>query len=331
MRRVEGLIPRQPSSQKAEVILGAGDDAAVVDFVEEKTRISTVQTLDFFRSFLDDPFLFGQVAAYHAISDVEAMGAEPIDALALVQIPYALEEKQEDDLVQLMAGASLALNSVGCALVGGHTCEAKELGLGFSVCGRMESSVMKKSSMKPGDCLILTKPLGTGALFAADMRAKARGPWIQAALKCMASSNGKAAKILHSYGSVACTDVTGFGLIGHLFEMCSQSEMQVQIHLDQVPFYDGAVDCIKMGIESSLQVANVRLRRAVSSDDKVRSEAAYPLLFDPQTAGGLLASVPKEHAEQCVAKLHASGATYSAIIGTVLAKASAPEVITVVS
>eukprot|EP00435_Cladocopium_sp_Y103_P051983 s1777_g16.t1 len=317
MRRVESFIPKQPLSKKAEVMLGAGDDAAVVDFLDAGRRISTVQTIDFFRSFIDDPFVFGQVAAFHALSDVEAMGAEPSTALALVQIPYALEEKQEEDLVQLMAGASVALKSVGCALVGGHTCEAKELGLGFSVCGTMDSSVMKKSLMKPGDLLILTKPLGTGALFAADMRAKARGPWIQQALRSMATSNGRAAKILHSKGSVACTDVTGFGLIGHLFEMCSQSEMQVRIQLQKVPFYQGAIDCVEMGIESSLQVSNVRLRRAVTSEDQVRSHPAYPLLFDPQTAGGLLAAVPKDDAEQCVAELRASGATFAAIIGSV--------------
>lgn len=331
MRRVESFIPRQPLNKKAEVMLGAGDDAAVVDFLDAGRRFSTVQTIDFFRSFIDDPFLFGQVAAFHVLSDVEAMGAEPSTALALVQIPYALEEKQEDDLVQLMAEASVALKSVGCALVGGHTCEAKELGLGFSVCGTSESSVMKKSLMKPGDALILTKPLGTGALFAGDMRAKARGPWIQQAVRSMATSNGKAAKILHSKGSVACTDVTGFGLIGHLFEMCSQSEMQVQIQLQKVPFYQGAIDCVEMGIESSLQVSNVRLRRAVKSQEQVRSHPAYPLLFDPQTAGGLLAAVPKDYAEQCVAELRASGASFAAIIGSVLEKASAPEVINVVS
>ncbi|CAK9089316.1 unnamed protein product [Durusdinium trenchii] len=314
---------------QAQVVLGAGDDAAVVDFAASASRVvSTVQTIDFFRTFIDDPYLMGQVSAYHALSDVEAMGAIPISALALVQIPYALEEKQEEDLVQLMAGASTALKSVGCALVGGHTCEARELGLGFAVTGQLEENAMKKSSMKPGDALVLTKRLGTGTLFAADMRAKARGVWVAEALRRMASSNGPAAKILHGHGANACTDVTGFGLIGHLLEMCSQSQLEATVELSKVPLYEGALETMAMGIESSLQVANVRLRRAVKSTEEVRARAAYPLLFDPQTSGGLLASLPKVAAESCVRELLAAGLE-ATVIGEVTGPASELEMITV--
>ena len=184
-------------------------------------KVSSVQTIDFFRSFIGDPYQFGRIAAVHALSDCEAMGAVPQTALALVQVPFAREEKQEEDLVQLMAGAASALKAVGCALVGGHTCESRELGLGFAIFGRLpggSTTAMTKMSMRPGDVLILTKPLGTGTLFAADMRAKARGPWIAAALRSMALSNGPAAEMLRAQGAKACTDVTGFGLIGHLVD-----------------------------------------------------------------------------------------------------------------
>ena len=184
-------------------------------------KVSSVQTIDFFRSFLGDPYQFGCIAAVHALSDCEAMGAIPQTALALVQIPFASEDKQEEDVVQLMAGAASALKRAGCALVGGHTCESHELGLGFAISGRLpggSSTAMTKVAMRPGDALVLTKPLGTGTLFAADMRAKARGPWIAAALRSMTASNKDAAAVLRSQGALACTDVTGFGLIGHLVD-----------------------------------------------------------------------------------------------------------------
>ena len=183
--------------------------------------MSSVQTIDFFRSFIGDPYQFGRIAAVHALSDCEAMGAIPQTALALVQVPFASEDKQEEDLVQLMAGAASALKRVNCALVGGHTCESRELGLGFAISGRLpggSTTAMTKVAMRGGDVLILTKPLGTGTLFAADMRAKARGPWIATALKSMETSNREAATCLRAHGALACTDITGFGLIGHLVD-----------------------------------------------------------------------------------------------------------------
>lgn len=325
MHRVQ--IPAQPgASANAKVVVGVGDDAAVVELTTESGNghVASVQTIDFFRSFIDDPYLFGRIATVHALSDCEAMGAVPQTALALVQVPYAVEAKQEEDLVQLMSGAASALRDVGCALVGGHTCEARELGLGFSVTGRLpggSKAALTKGALKPDDALILTKPIGTGTLFAADMRAKAHGPWIISALQSMATSNSKAAEVLREHGSSACTDVTGFGLVGHLLEMCKSSETCATIDLPNVPFYDGALECIRMGIASSLQPANTRLRRAVSNHEEVRGIEAYPLLFDPQTAGGLLAAVPRSKAEQCVQVLRSSGIAPSA---TVIGKVDGP-------
>ncbi|CAE7947457.1 selD [Symbiodinium sp. KB8] len=321
MSRVD--FPKQPGDGKAwsceaEVVIGTGDDAAVVDLITDGGgKVSSVQTIDFFRSFIGDPYQFGRIAAVHALSDCEAMGAIPQTALALVQVPFASEDKQEEDLVQLMAGAASALKRVNCALVGGHTCESRELGLGFAISGRLpggSTTAMTKVAMRGGDVLILTKPLGTGTLFAADMRAKARGPWIATALKSMETSNREAATCLRAHGALACTDITGFGLIGHLVEMCRQSGVQASLELSKVPVYDGALDCLKMGIESSLQPANVRLRRAVANHEEVRGRLEYLMLFDPQTSGGLLAAVPQAQAEACVSELRASGAAPSAAI-----------------
>lgn len=322
MARVD--IPLQPRDGfGARVVLGAGDDAAVVELATDHgDQVATVQTIDFFRSFIGDPYVFGRIAAVHALSDCEAMGAVPQTALALAQLPYALEERTEEELVQLMSGAAAALREAGCALVGGHTCEARELGLGLAVCGRLpqgSSSALQKGGMMAGNRLVLTKPIGTGTLFAADMRAKARGPWIQNALRCMAASNAKAAAILREHGAIACTDVTGFGLVGHLLEMCKASQVQVAVDLDSVPLLEGSLDCLARGITSSLQPANTRLRRAVANHDAVCRSPAYPMLFDPQTAGGLLAAVPGIRAEACVKALRdRGGSPGAAVIGEVL-------------
>lgn len=328
MSRVD--TPSQPSAAAgARVVVGVGDDAAVVELAtnDGKGQVVSVQTIDFFRSFIGDPFVFGRIAAIHALSDCEAMGAVPQTALALVQLPYAMEEKTEEELVQLMSGAASALREAGCALVGGHTCEARELGLGLSVTGKMAGGAeetLRKDALREGDALILTKPIGTGTLFAADMRAKARGPWVAAALRSMSSSNGRAASIVRAHGASACTDVTGFGLVGHLLEMCRGSEATVALDLPRVPLLDGAMDCLAMGITSSLQPANTRLRRAVSNHDAVCKHAAYPLLFDPQTSGGLLAAVPKAQLAACLEELRSSGAApHAAEVGEVVGPAPA--------
>lgn len=328
MARVD--TPSQPSAAAgARVVVGVGDDAAVVELTANggTGHVVSVQTIDFFRSFIGDPYVFGRIAAIHALSDCEAMGAVPQTALALVQLPYAMEEKTEEELVQLMSGAASALREAGCALVGGHTCEARELGLGLSVNGSMAGGAeeaLRKDRLREGDALILTKPIGTGTLFAADMRARARGPWVAAALRSMSSSNGRAASIVRRHGASACTDITGFGLVGHLLEMSRGSEATVAVDLPCVPLLDGAMECLAMGITSSLQPANTRLRRAVANHDAVRAHAAYPLLFDPQTSGGLLAAVPRAHLAACLEELRSSGAApLAAEVGEVIGQAPA--------
>ena len=198
--------------------------------------------------------------------------------------------------------------------------------MGFAVNGLADPArLLRKSGMRPGDNLILTKPLGTGTLFAADMRGKAKGRWIDAALASMLQSNRAAASCLHNHAATACTDVTGFGLLGHLMEMVRPSDVDVELSLDSLPLLDGALDTVRLGIFSSLQPQNVRLRRAIRNSEAFAKDARLPLIFDPQTAGGLLASIPSGQADACLAELRQCGYSNAAIIGTVQPRSASAE------
>ena len=310
-----------------DVLIGlhAPDDAAVVRVPPGKAMVHTV---DFFRAFIDDPYIFGKVAANHALGDIYAMGAEAQSATAIVTVPAGLEAKQEDLLFQMMSGAIEVLNDANCALVGGHTGEGRELALGFAVNGLVDedmASVMRKSGMRPGDALILTKPIGTGTLFAAHALLKARGRWIDAALVAMCQSNRLGAQCLREHDATACTDLTGFGLLGHLVEMTRPSGVDAELNLAALPVLEGAEETSAAGILSSLQPANVRLRRALRNQQAALSHPRYALIFDPQTAGGLLASIPQARAEACLAALRALGYAQAAVIGLVLPQGDALE------
>ncbi|OGB13496.1 MAG: selenide, water dikinase SelD [Burkholderiales bacterium RIFCSPLOWO2_12_67_14] len=313
--------------QRDDVLIGlhAPDDAAVVRVPPGKAMVHTV---DFFRSFIDDPYLFGQVAANHALGDIFAMGAEPQSATAIATVPPGLEAKVEDLLLQMMTGAVEVLNAAGCSLVGGHTGEGRELALGFAINGLIDEQldgVMRKGGMRPGDVLLLSKPIGTGTLFAAHARHAAKGRWIDAALQSMVLSNQAGARILREHGATACTDLTGFGLLGHLVEMTRPSGVDAELQLSALPLLDGAVECVEAGIVSSLQPANVRLRRALRNAEDFVKDPRYPLLFDPQTAGGLLASVPADQASACIRALKAAGYAQTAAIGRVRGASDALE------
>lgn len=311
--------------QRDDVLVGldAPDDAAVVD--TGGTQLS-VHTVDYFRAIVDDPYIFGMIAANHALGDVFAMGAAPQTALAIATVPYGLEAKVEADLSDMMQGANEILREAGCALVGGHTSEGAELSLGFALNGLTgRDAFLRKGGLQPGDALILTKPIGTGTLLAADMRGKAKARWIQAALRHMTKSNGPGAAVLARHGVHAATDVTGFGLLGHLVEMTKASGVDASISLASLPVLEGAEETVAAGVFSSLQPANVRLRRAIRDLAAAQALARYPLLFDPQTAGGLLAGVPQERAQACVEELRAAGFEHAAIIGAVQAQGDALE------
>jgi len=323
-RALGGIEP----AERADVVVGldAPDDAALVDVGGDRLSL---QTVDYFRAIVDDPYMLGQIAANHSLGDVYAMGGEPQTALAIATVPYGLEVKVEADLAAMMAGANEVLRAAGCALVGGHTSEGAELALGFAVNGLVSrAAALRKGGLKPGDALVLTKPIGTGTLLAADMRRKAKARWVMAAIAHMVHSNGAAAQILARHGVHAATDVTGFGFLGHLVEMVRASDVDVTLAIDRVPLLAGARETIGLGIFSSLQPQNVRLRRAIRDLDRAARHPLYPVLFDPQTAGGLLAAVPLGEAERCVAALRAAGYADAAVIGFVSERSAALEPVT---
>ncbi|MFP4597250.1 MAG: selenide, water dikinase SelD [Persicimonas sp.] len=314
------VLSRLDPGHRDDILLGldAPDDAAMVEVPEGKRL---VQTVDFFRTFIDDPYTFGRVAAVHSLGDVWAMGAAAQAALAVAAVPFADEEKVEEDLYQLMSGAIEVLRESGAVLTGGHSAEGAEMAFGLQVNGLVDPEhILRKSGMQPGQALVLTKALGTGTLFAADMRQKAKGRWISAALASMTTSSQRAAECLVAHGATACTDVTGFGLLGHLVEMTRASGVDATIEIDRLPILEGALQTVGGGILSSLYPDNVRLRRAIRNQPEARHHASYPLLFDPQTAGGLMASIPADRAEACITNLHELGYPDACIIGRIEAK-----------
>jgi len=296
----------QPARSDAVVIgLDSPDDAALISFPGAPPLL---QTVDFFRAMVDDPYLFGRIAATHALGDIYAMGGTPESALAIATLPPARPAIVEHDLFHMLRGGLDVLEAAGAVLVGGHSAEGAELALGFAVTGRPRpGKLLRKGGLRPGDRLILTKPLGTGVILAADARGLAPAPIVENAIATMVQSAGPAAGCLLAYRATACTDVTGFGLLGHLLEMLRASDMDAVLDPEAIPALDGAVSFFGRGITSSLHADNVAALAALGTGHTSPTDPIAALLIDPQTAGGLLAGVPADRAAACVAELHGLG------------------------
>lgn len=309
-----------PTPETIIIGLETPDDAAVVQVPADQFL---VQTVDYFRTLINDPFIFGQISTHHCLSDLFAMGATPQSVLAMVTVPYATAEKQEETLYQLLSGAMKVLSQVQAPLVGGHTTEGTELMFGLSCNGLVHpQQIIKKSGMKLGDQLILTKALGTGILFAAHQRLQAKGRWIDQAVESMLLSNQEAVKVFRDHGVTACTDVTGFGLVGHLVEMVQASGVAVELEWDKILLLEGVTELVQQGIVSSLYPQNVQAAQFIRNQEEICDRANYPVLFDPQTSGGLLATIPSEQAAKCEQILQELGYQQSRIIGQVMPASS---------
>lgn len=294
LRRALDNLPASPA-----LIQGIGDDAAIL----RTGSVQQVFATDHLRAFTEDPWMMARIATVHALGDIWAMGAAPQAALASIVLPKMSDELQERSLAEIMAGITSTLNDADCALAGGHTTLGNELTIGLSVTGICEDTPLTKAGAQPGDALILTKPIGSGTLLAGEMSKQAPGPAIAALWPVLTLPQGTASRILARVAH-AMTDVTGFGLAGHLDEMLRASGLSAELWLDRIPLLDGAEALAEQGVASTLMPAN---RAALVGRIAAPTTPRAGLLFDPQTAGGLLAAVPMSDAPETLRTLTDAG------------------------
>ncbi|MFT5065047.1 MAG: selenide,water dikinase [Reinekea sp.] len=297
-----------PAANRADVQSVAGDDAAILTTGGQ----TQIMTTDHLRSFTLDPVIMTRIAAVHALGDAWAMGAAPQAATATIILPRMSSEMQRRTLAEIMQTAHAVMGDAGAAIVGGHSSLGDELTIGFTITGLCHSDPITIAGAKAGDVLILTKPIGSGVLMAAEMAGQARGADVASALELMTTGQATAAKILH--GAHAMTDVTGFGLAGHLSGICEASGVDAIIDLDAVPVMDGALDLAAAGTRSSLYKDNRSGAGPVFGADGPKGD----LLFDPQTAGGLLAAVDEKQTNDVLLALQVAGYP-AAVIGKIQA------------
>jgi selenide,water dikinase len=280
------------------------DDAGVYQIAPDQ---ALVQTVDFFTPIVDDPYVFGQIAATNALSDIYAMGGKPLTALALVCFP---DKADLEILERILAGGLSKMVEAACVVIGGHSIRDEETKFGYAVTGLIHpKKVFTNAGAKPGDALIFTKPLGTGVISTAIKKNKAEPAWIAAAVQSMTTLNKRAADVIQQgeYRIHAMTDVTGFGLIGHARELALASNVTLQFFSQDMPALPGALECIRAGyvpggLKNNRDFAEcwVGYEAAISDDLKT-------LLFDPQTAGGLLVSVAEDDRQRLVRELQGAG------------------------
>ncbi len=284
------------------------DDAGVFRLSDD---VALVQTVDFFTPVADDPEVYGRVAAINSLNDIYAMGGTPISALSIVCYP---QSGDWDVLGQILLGGQLAMNEAGVVVLGGHSVDDQEMKFGYAVTGTIHPrNVITNAGAKPGDGLILTKPIGTGALNTAVKRGVASPTVIAACVNAMTSSAAAASKAMTKLGANACTDVTGFGLLGHAFEMAKASGVTVEIDSGSVPLLPEVLELIEQGMLTRGDKNNrIYVGDTVRFDAHV-SSTMQSAMFDPQTAGGLLISIPEEMVPEFMAEI-----PKSSVIGKVI-------------
>ena len=290
------------------------DDAGVYKLSED---LAIIQTVDFFTPIVDDPYMFGQIAAANALSDVYAMGGKPLTAMNIVCFP--IKTMDISVLREILKGGLEKMKEAGVTLVGGHSVEDSELKYGLSVTGVIHPSKVRTNvGAEAGDILILTKPLGTGIINTAIKAGMAKEESIEMVSNYMARLNRTASEVMQEIGARACTDITGFGLLGHAFEMIQGTGKGMIIHGSSVPIFPEAMSFAQMGLVPGGTYRNRDFRIHQVDIDPDISPYLLDILFDPQTSGGLLIAVPGEKAEKMVKRLKERGIDEAAIIGEVV-------------
>ena len=305
------VLSKLPKQNSENVIVGFenSDDAGVFRLTDDT---ALVQTLDFFTPVADDPAMYGQIAAINSLNDVYAMGGRPISALSIVCYP---QKGDWDVLGQILAGGQKAMNDAGVVVIGGHSVDDKEMKFGYAVTGVIHpDKVVTNAGAKSGDVLILTKAIGTGAINTAVKLGKASRETEAAAIKAMTTSAARASKVMQKVGANACTDVTGFGLLGHAYELAKASRVTLNVDSKAVPLLPDVLELISQGMLTRGDRNNrvyvgetVRIQAGVSGE-------MQSALFDPQTAGGLLISLPESNVEAFL-----QGVEGAVVIGSVSA------------
>jgi selenide,water dikinase len=299
--------------QNAQLLVGIehSDDAGVYQ-LNETTAL--IQTVDFFTPIVDDPYLFGQIAAANSLSDVYAMGGKPITAMNIIGFP--IDRLPEKVLQDILLGGQEKVMEAGAVIVGGHTINDNEPKYGLSVTGvGHPKRILTNSGAQKGDLLLLTKPIGTGILATA---AKARmfEAGVSQAYRSMAELNKTAAEVMAEFEVHACTDITGFGLLGHTYEMAAASQVSVEIEAKRIPIFADAAQAAAMGLVPAGAYANRKYLQSVAIGENV-SVNIQDLCFDPQTSGGLLISISVNEGEKLLAALRQAGVSQAGIIGEV--------------
>ena len=291
------------------------EDAGVYKLTDE---LAIIQTVDFFTPIVDDPFTFGQIAAANSLSDVYAMGGKPLTAMNIVCFP--IQTMDVSILKEILLGGLEKMREADVVLVGGHSVDDQELKYGLSVTGTIHpQKVLRKEGSKPGDRLILTKPLGTGIISTAVKGEFASKESANLISKSMSTLNRKASEVMQEIGANACTDITGFGLLGHAAEMIENTDIGMVIYAEAVPVFPEAEELAAMGMIPGGLYRNRNFRKSIVEFKPDVSQFRMDVLFDPQTSGGLLISVSEDKAQDVLERLHQAGITKAAIIGEVVA------------
>jgi len=305
-----------PTDENVLVGLEHADDAGVYKVTDD---IALIQTVDFFTPIVDDPYWFGQIAAANALSDVYAMGGVPKTAMNLVAFP--VKDMDLSILRQIIQGGADKMREAGVVLVGGHSVEDRELKYGLSVTGFIHPDrILTKKDLRAGDRLVLTKPLGTGIINTAIKGGLASADIIEKVTQLMATLNRDAAEAMSRYPVHGCTDITGFGLLGHMAEMVSGTPFGIRLMSRDIPILSEAVAYAGMGLVPAGAYKNREFRECMVDFDPSVDRLVQDILFDPQTSGGLLIGVQRDRAADLVAELRAKGIDDAAVIGEVTAQ-----------
>ena len=315
-----------PAISDPKVLVSADtcDDAGVYKLTEDT---ALVQSVDVFTPNVDDPYVFGQIAAANSLSDIYAMGGKPLTALSIVGFP--IETMSHKIMNRMLRGGIDKMKEAGVEVFGGHSIKDTEIKFGFAVTGLIDpNKIVTNDKATPGDVLVLTKPLGTGVISFASQLGRASEEALEVIGRSMAALNKEAAETMVEAGVTTATDVTGFGLMGHLSEMVAQSGVTAEIYVDQVPFFDGVLDFVREDLISGAIERNREYAVQYVEVTEGVSEEVEIALYDPQTSGGLLIALKEDRGEEFIANLKKKGIDTAAIIGRVIAKSEGKIVLT---